>query len=530
MSRLSSLPEYKRESHAPNNLVEGAKSVLYSLHQIHPNISTLITVIKDGRPKRSSLERVYYNASTHLQQLDKLLYYYNRSDNTSTAPSKKLINDACKACLISYKQIGALLLRHVPQLVASGDQKYLRTTLLLVFGSLVESRNACLNFGIDLSKVNIPKETPPIPTIREEGSHGLNSLEAKERPARRLRSETTLRQPRNNHNHFNSAPSANAAVPLYPNGRSRSNSRTNTLTASATPSLANTPRSGESFLVPSTPQIQQGRVRSPSVPGSAEFDQEQDFERIYLALSQSVEHGLRAVPRVSLQFSRCLDVAVQRYAGKDIQDLWSRLISRSRFCLDMCEALKMRLSTIKLKEPGVRNARDFWELSLRFVSAFTKLVDGIQEAKDLNLVPLEIPRILQPVHKSSKIAINNIKNSPWAYVLTNDPPPRDQTHYRAQMNGHTSHSNNNSINGYNYSRDLATTHTRSRGGSGSSSSPYLTSVPATPLSAALGPAAQATVPSTPGTSASLDRSFQGDVFQRADSLLNMQHTMLQRRG
>lgn len=51
-------------------------------------------------------------------------------------------------------------------------------------------------------------------------------------------------------------------------------------------------------------------------------------------------------------------------------------------------------------------------------------------------------------------------------------------------------------------------------------SPLSAQMPATPLSAALGPAVQATVPSTP---ASLygDSFFKGDVFQRADSLLSM---------
>src|SRR5204863_502222 len=55
-------------------------------------------------------------------------------------------------------------------------------------------------------------------------------------------------------------------------------------------------------------------------------------------------------------------------------------------------------------------------------------------------------------------------------------------------------------------------------------SPQSVPLPATPLSAALGPAAQATVPSTPASAYS-DRFFAGDVFQRADSLLSMQSAM-----
>lgn len=53
---------------------------------------------------------------------------------------------------------------------------------------------------------------------------------------------------------------------------------------------------------------------------------------------------------------------------------------------------------------------------------------------------------------------------------------------------------------------------------------YVTPVPATPLSAALGPAAQATVPNTPNmpapVSAQAGGPFAGNVFERADRLLN----------
>ena len=519
--RLSSLPEHKRESHAPNSVIEGAKGVLYSLHLVHPHISLLITVIEDGTSNRSSLERVYCNAATHLEQLDKELHHFDNADATQDPKgrSSKSVSNACRACIQTYQQVGKLLLHNVPQLVSRGDQRYIRTLLLLVYGSLVEARNACGNLKIKVKsaqRARLPRATVPVIHEEQAKAPGRATTPTRERPnpARRLRSEATLRQTRT-HGHFNSAPNAHSAVPLYINGRSRSNSRTNTLTTSTTSSVANTPRSGESFLIPGTPLTQDGTIVN-ATSSYPEPDQDVFFERIYLAFSHSVEHGLRAVPLVSLQFSRCLEVARSRYAGKEIQDLWSRLISRGRYCLDMCEALKIRLSTIKLKEPEVRNTKDFWDLCLRFVGAFTKLVDGIQEAKNLKLVPLEIPRILQPVHKSSKVAINNIKNSPWAYVLKHNSPPAS---VQAQWQEH----------GHNNGRGLTNGHYRTRGGSGSSSSPYVNSVPATPLSAALGPAAQATVPSTPATSASLDRSFQGDVFQRAESLLNMQHTMLHRR-
>ena len=540
--RLSSLPEHKRESHAPNNIVEGAKGVLYSLYLVHPHISTLTTIVKDGHSKRSSLERVYYNASTHLEQLDKALHYFDNDQSaqeSSSRRSSKNISNACRACIVSYQQVGSLLLRNIPQLVSGGDQRYIRTLILLIYGSLVEARNAICNLGLKSKSTQLPNISKAvIPTIQEEQiqppTRTTTPTRDRPNPTRRLRSETTLRQARI-HGHFNSTPIAQSAVPLYINGRSRSNSRTNTLTTSAASSVANTPRSGESFLIPGTPLTQLSN-NVDITPTSSEPDQDAYFEKIYLAFSHSVNAGQHAVPLVSLQFSRCLEVAKSRYAGKEIEELWSRLISRARYCLDMCEALKICLSTIKLKEPEVRNTKDFWDICLRFVGAFTKLVDGIQEAKHLKLVPLEIPRILQPVHKSSKVAIHNIKSSPWAHVLKHNstqgftqPQWQETKSTNGHMNGHVNGHRNANLNGSIENRVLTNGYHRPRGSSGASLSPFSTTVPATPLSAALGPAAQATVPTTPATPASFDRSFQGDVFQRADSLLSMQHTMLHRR-
>jgi hypothetical protein len=50
---------------------------------------------------------------------------------------------------------------------------------------------------------------------------------------------------------------------------------------------------------------------------------------------------------------------------------------------------------------------------------------------------------------------------------------------------------------------------------------YMTPMPATPLSAALGPAAQATIPSTPINLASHPYMPGVPVYERADSLLSM---------
>ena len=529
--RLSSLPEHKRESNAPNIIIDGAKGLLYSLYQIHPHISCLINVVTRNLSKRSGLERMCYKASTHLEQLDKSLHNFDREGRRNLESIERVVKNIrilCRACILAYQHVTTLLLHNVPQLVSDAEPKYIRTLLLLIYGSLVEARNSCLTLGIDLNPEPQRNQNVTVKITQKErpqnSAPSATPTKDQPYPAKRLRSETPFHNIRT-HSQANSASHPQSAVPLYINGRSRSNSRTNTLTTSTTSSMANTPRSGESFPIPGTPQVLLGGHTKFS-PSYLEIDHDRIFEKIFLEFHESIEVGLRVLPQISLQFNRLLETARSKYSSKESQEVWMRLISRARYCLDNCEALKIRMSTIKLKEPEVRTSMDFWNLFTRYASSYAKLVEGIKEAKRLRLVPADFGRIImQPLHKALKVASADLKNSPWSYVIYSHSPPQPTTgHTQWQMNSQPNHRFINN-------QRFPNAHHRTPGGSGSgsSSSPYVTSVPATPLSAALGPAAQATVPSTPNTSSSLDRSFQGDVFQRAESLLSMQSTMIHRR-
>lgn len=75
--RLSSLPERKRASISPDPVVEGAKGILYALFEVHPLIQSLLGLARDGTNKRTSLERVFYNATTQLEELDRDIISYD---------------------------------------------------------------------------------------------------------------------------------------------------------------------------------------------------------------------------------------------------------------------------------------------------------------------------------------------------------------------------------------------------------------------------------------------------------------------
>jgi hypothetical protein len=131
--------------------------------------------------------------------------------------------------------------------------------------------------------------------------------------------------------------------------------------------------------------------------------------------------------------------------------------------------------------------------------AFVEMALNVKEAKSLDLVPLSLLQALRPVQKSVKAVGLLIEQSPWKFLAAPQTPPaapklpQSITHAMIQAG---------------LGQTLALNHSQSPS----------TAIPATPLSAALGAAAQATVPSS--ISRPSATTFSGNVFERADSLLS----------
>jgi hypothetical protein len=201
---------------------------------------------------------------------------------------------------------------------------------------------------------------------------------------------------------------------------------------------------------------------------------------------------------------------------EEIRLVWNNLIRRCRACYETSEALGQRLLSMKVKEPGggMRNQREFWQLCKTFMQSFVALVTDMREVRNMQLLPPDIIMILRPVQKACREAGRLIEASPWSYLADMSMAPAPNIYGPPLQTHHASVSTSFISNGLH-----------------SNTSPQSVPLPATPLSAALGPAAQATVPSTPASAYS-DKFFAGDVFQRADTLLAMpnQAPYLYRRG
>ncbi|MCJ1438429.1 RAM signaling network component [Xylographa pallens] len=538
--RLSSLPEIKGRSSTARDVVESSKGVLYCLYQVQSQVAGLLHLTNEGAPNRTSLEIQYFDAAAKVDQLDQELLACDKK--AEGARSTEMAAALCRECMIAYNQVTTMLSYSVQNLVRGTDHRYIRTFMVSIFGAFAEAQIA---FQTRKEKAKAPKSPPsakpPVTKLRDkidrevpEKLSSRSNTPTTERPqaARRLRSETTISHTRYA-GHMKSSTNPYAAVPLYANGRSRSNSRTNNLTASAASSVANTPRSGESFLIPGTP-IHPSIDTTFESPDFTAQDLDTLFEKIYLDFSTAGDRGLSTFPRVLAKFDRSLEFARNNYASQEVLDLWSGLISRGQNCYAICEVLKYRLSTIKLKDPEVRASPQFWKLSTGYGDSFGSLVELIRDAKKkFDMIDAETISTLRPILRALQAGAKSLKMSPWQKIAdfkdfksrSQEAVGTSQSQEALHMNG--DHNGRYARNGYQHAHPGGLHH-RTRGDSGSGSTPYLNSGPATPMSAALGPAALATMPSTPAYSAGLDRSFHGNVFERADNLLSMQHSLYRR--
>ncbi|EXJ66204.1 uncharacterized protein A1O5_10820 [Cladophialophora psammophila CBS 110553] len=646
VKRLSSLPEHKVETEWSNPVIEGAKGILYALYQIHPQISGLIAAIRGKDVRRSTLEFTFFNASTHVDRLNEALEQADVVDPGDPDMVEKVedsVRRDCATCIMAYTHVTAQLQDNVKKIVAGSDARYVRTLMLLLYGSMIEVRNAIQSFGADVRVAQGPGHrrqmssgnAHPIQTIPEEFTTPLQPVRAitptrdrnlASRQGGRLRSDTAIQHPvADNIPTYQSHPvppasSAALPTPIHLTGttlnggtltdtsstfsnsgtltsaassglRSRSGSRTaNTMNGFASSSVATTPRSGEAFTLPPSNSF---AARVNPATGLTDAQEEAVFEQIFLALTRAYDAALHTIPIAKAQFLRCLEAAEENRQSKAVHDLWSTLVYRCKLCIEISEALQIRLVNMRLQDPSVhvvatgsgRNDPSLWLLCKNFLMGFIELLTEMRIAKSLRLLSQEIITMLRPVQKASREAGRLIETSPWRYLTDSAvaamPPPsvfgaNSSQSAGAVVNGNgysnTVHATiTNGVNASPYPPNIVSsqisnyplqspfpppiipvppipglssastpnTATRqmingnilsissvSTNSTGSIStavngiSPVSVPLPATPLSAALGPAAQATVPNN-STSAYGDSFFRGDVFQRADSLLSM---------
>ncbi|KAH7321009.1 putative cell morphogenesis protein Sog2 [Stachybotrys elegans] len=450
--RLSVLPERRRESKFIDPIIEAAKGILYSVFQIHPMIQMLMTLTNDGSAKRSSLEIVFYNTNSHVEELEQEIQKYDLALLEGYEPwprDNENVHRACQTLVSAYGHVCALFAENIDTLVDNGDPRYIRTLLMLLYNSIMELR------------VTLSSATPgiiPAKPSNFEVARGGDTI----RPHQREPSTPNLDRPairnRNGtpHHPSNLRVATDVPMPILNGG-----GRTATI-------MSATPWSGESF----------SWTNNSRGPASEFSEEDAIFEKIFLSLQKSTDVVLRTLPSFHVQLIGWLRNGTSQGAPQKLLHDWNRLIAMCNDTIQHTEAMKNRLSKIKLKEPGVRSQSSFWQLCRTFIDSWADFATAIKGVKDNHSnipLPADTRIRLRPVQQSMKETGSIILQSPWHYMLGSS-------------------------------------------GSNGSQVPSTPSVPITPQSAALGPALQATVPLTP-QSGSFAAAFHGNVFDRADALM-----------
>lgn len=476
--RLSILPERRRESKFIDPVLEAAKGILYSIFQIHPMIQMLMGLANDGSSKRSSLEIVFYNTNAHVEQLELEIQKHDQAGDGTGPRENENVQRACITLVQAYSHVCSLLVNNVDLFLDNGDPRYLRTLLTQLYNSIMELRVTCSQPSPGMPSRNVPPvpHRPDLETIRPH-SRDNSVTPTIDRPPQTAR----LRNPGPMHPHANLRVATDVPLMPYNNGMHRQ------------VMSAVTPRSGEPFPV--------------SAGGLRMSIDEEDriFEKIFLALMKSAELALKVLPNLSAQFSVALRNATTQRASDHVVHCWKALIVKCNDSIRHTEILKERLSNIKLKEPGIRGQPGFWRMCNDYIDAWYVLGKKTMQFQTDIQLPVDAKSRMRPIQKAMKDAWEFMVHSPWSHFLK--PQPSSGGHGRGRMRGRM-------------------------GGPGmegveDTSSPYSTHgtntpvpMPMTPQSAALGPAVQATVPSTP-KNGSFSAAFNGGLFERAETLIQM---------
>ncbi|KAL9596896.1 MAG: hypothetical protein Q9179_004460 [Wetmoreana sp. 5 TL-2023] len=534
--------------------IDAAKGVRYSLATFGQCTHSLIDSLPHQSPKQwYKLRDAQHEATFRMDNLHhsvKELFGIQaekslRSPRRSMKRAISLSTNACQSAVAKHIYLCKLLLDQSSQVLADGERMYARTLLWITLGSSVElchtfARRSRRSKRATITQSPLFLKAGPVQAshraLREEPFRDQSLTPTRERPvtAKRVKNWNAPQQPTIPSTVKPAAP-PQPAVPLYFNGRSRSNSRADQYSLpSSTDSTfamspAMTPSSTSQFSVPGTPL---NRSRSSSIaaasahggrmtPATTNMYLENDyslqtmhFDKVYKFLEETVVHGRKVLPTLEAHFREAFDEALKE-ADRAVCEEWSKRVRNCKITLELSDILLKRLQAVRHQDPNLRNEKSFWELCKKYLASISDLLNDVRAGYREGYVRQDIVNLMRPISKASRAAGHEIADSPWMQQLVS---PASQ----AFMTAATSPPTNNGSNSI-------YTHHRHRRSSGSNS--YTTNnVPATPLSVALGPAAQATVPSTPASSSSgaLERSFQGGWGERADTLL-MQQTMVYRR-
>lgn len=387
--RLSILPERRRESKMFDPVIEAAKGILYSVFQIHPMIQVLMTLTNNGNVKRSSLEIVFYNTSSHVEELELEIQRYDAamSDDDNPSPSNENVHRACRTLVSAYGHVCTLLADNVDSFVDNGDPRYIRTLLMLLYNSIMEIRVTLSSVTSTTSKSTISEETERNDTIKPYFREA-------------------------------SAPAATGRPAMAPTP-ARRRAATHHTNKSSTTSLAAPPvNHGPRQLQTATYPRPAEPLTSLHTDAGAVSEEELQFERIFTYLKRSADLVMQTLPRFTAQLSDALNNAMQQRAPVQLLH-WKGLIATCHSIIEQTEVMRNRINSVNLRDPAMRFQAGLWNPCISFIASWEQLISKLTTLRNKVPLPPDARARLKPIHHSMKETTTAIYQSPWHQLVTN---------------------------------------------------------------------------------------------------------------
>lgn len=389
--RLSVLPERRRESKVYDPVIESAKGILYSVFQIHPMIQMLMTLTNDGSAKRSSLEIVFYNTNSHVEELEQEIQKYESAileEGEYNTKDNQNVHRACQTLVSAYGHVCTLLADNIDTFVNNGDARYIRSLLMLLYNSIMELRVTLCSVSSQSGQTILQMQYEGNNnTIKPYTQNGQVQSTPMDRNGQQRSRQGTVR-----HSPANSRSSQDHQGP-YMNGPRRPNAY-----------MAND-QMGH--------MVQMG----PQVPAYNTAEDDMQFERILLSLQRSADIVLQVLPNFSMQLSgRFRNAAQQRAPEGALRDL-KGLINICNDTVQQSEVLKNQLGALKRKDPNLRSQPGFGVLCRSFFSCWASTAGMVKELTKRLPLPPDTRVRLRPIQQMIKDTSNLIVQSPWQHLI-----------------------------------------------------------------------------------------------------------------
>ncbi|KAK3500691.1 RAM signaling pathway protein-domain-containing protein [Neurospora crassa] len=370
---LAVLPVRRDASQGRDPLLEVARGVLYSISQVHSAVQSMSNfVVNHGAG--SSLEAALEKASFHFHELEQAIHTLDLMTGTRrvNCPNQWSLQQALSKLVSAYSQICGEIGGYVDMFVDIGDERYLRTFLMLVYHSIMELR---ATMGpppapdIDAAATLKPRRRTPWSTILTPFRRGstrnhspLSSFKSPKPPgglesARggvNMQVRTDLPYPGPG-----GAPTRAIAVATTDSAPTFTSAKSTGITTASTrvakldiqpiPITPEPPPTATPFPLPSFSSLTPSYMSNNAAPDPTDAP----FDVLFLKLKSATFQILHTIPPLISLFAHYHHQVHSSPALREAAKAWTVLLTSGVKVQKQTEALRERLSTLRVGDPAL---------------------------------------------------------------------------------------------------------------------------------------------------------------------------------